>query len=763
MHPYRRDISIGFILFGVTFLVFGRTCWNGFLSLDDPHYVKMNVQVQTGLSRDNFIWAFTTFHAGNWHPLTWLSLQLDSQLFGVGPWGYHLTNVLLHALSAVLLFWWLRIMTGMSWQSGIVAGLFALHPLHVESVAWIAERKDVLSGFFWILTCLAYAWYAARPNWMRYLLTLLAFAIGLLAKPMVVTLPFALLLLDYWPLGRFAAPKSDRKSVAKTNEKQPASSAIRGGEKDSGHGLWRWGLLVVEKLPFFVLTAGACVVTWYAQRYGQAIRSFDDYSFATRFGNALLAYCEYLGQMLWPASLGPFYGHPADSASQGGLSLVQAPVIGAAILLIAITVVVCAKGRSLPYLPVGWFWYLGTLVPVIGLVQVGNAARADRYTYVPLIGIFIAVVWGGGSLAIRWRVPRIALGLAAVILFMCATQTSIQLGYWRDSITLWEHTLGVCGESGFAHLNLGNALLEARWLQGSESKTRINAAEHHFRKSVSLDGNPQAMHSLGVALELQGKIDEAFQVYSDVARRSPNWARARHSLGSVLASRGQKEQAKREYIEALRCDPGWAPSNYDLGLLLLDEGKANEAIEHFQAAVRMGLTTPSGYYGLGYAFVRHQDFVHAIEPLTQALALKPENWRWRCMLGLALCESGQPEAGEAQFREASRLNPGWQEALNQEAWLFATNPDSQRRDGGKALPLARQLRCATEDRNARFLDTLAAVYAERGDFRRAMEAARKALVIASARRQDDLAREIEGRLQLYGTNRPFRASVRATR
>jgi tetratricopeptide (TPR) repeat protein len=757
MHRYGREILIGVILFAVTVLAFGRACGNGFISLDDPHYVNMNRQVQTGLSLENLSWAFTTFHAGNWHPLTWLSLQLDSQLFGIGAWGYHLSNVLLHALSAVLLFWALRLMTGMSWQSGIVAGLFALHPLHVESVAWIAERKDVVSGFFWMLTCLAYGWYAARPNWMRYLLTLLAFAVGLLGKPMLVTLPCALLLLDYWPLRRFAAQKSGQQPFGQPNNKRTATSAQLRAGKD--HLLLRWGLLVVEKLPFFVLTAAACVVTWYAQRFGQAIRSFDDYSFVTRLGNSLLAYCQYLGQLLWPANLGPFYSHPADSTSQGGLSLVQWPVVGAAILLIVITVAVCAKGRSFPYLPVGWFWYLGTLVPVIGLVQVGNAGRADRYTYVPLVGIFIAVVWAAGELAARWRVQRIALGLAGVILFMCAAQTSIQVGYWHDSIALWEHSLEACGESGLAHLNLGSALLEeARRLEGAESKACFKAAEHHLRKSVSLDGATQAMHSLGVVLEMQGRVEEAFQLYSEVVRRAPNWARAHHSLAAVLTSRGQKERAKEEYIEALRCDPGWAPSNHDLGLLLLNEGKVDQAIEHFQAAVRTGLTTASGYYSLGYALVRGEDFDHAVEPLTQAVSLQPGSWRWKCMLGLALYESGRPEAGNAQFREASRLNPGWQEILNQEAWLFATHPDPNRRNANIALPLARQLCRATQDEDARFLDTLAAVYAEKGDFGRAVETASKASAIALATRQDDLARQIEGRLQLYRTKRPFRGT-----
>jgi Tfp pilus assembly protein PilF len=505
------------------------------VNYDDPQTVEKNLQVTTGLSSANAAWAFTTFHSYNWHPLTWLSLQLDAQLFGPGPSGFHLTNVVLHAASTVLLFLALRLMTGAIWRSSLVAYLFALHPLHVESVAWIAERKDVLSGFFWMTTCLAYGWYAAKPGLLRYLVTLVAFALGLLAKPMLVTLPFVLLLLDYWPLGRGTRGRQGER------------------EKDTAGArrLAVFSPLLLEKAPFLALAAGCCAMTVFAQQ--SAIRSIEEYPWHVRMENALVSYCVYIRQTVWPANLSLFYPHPFDVVTkQGGEGIAVWQVVGAVVALAAVTIVVCVKGRAYPYLPVGWFWYLGTLVPVIGLVQVGPAARADRYTYLPIVGLFIAGVWTAADLAARWRVQRAAVALVAIALLLCTFRCWQQLGYWRDNITLWEHALEAGGDSHIAHMNFAVVCLQ---------KGMYEPAANHFRETLRFDpDNSHALHDLAFALLRQGKVQEALEQYRVCVRRFPKWARAHYSLALVLRELGQTQEAISEYQQASRCDPSWDPT-----------------------------------------------------------------------------------------------------------------------------------------------------------------------------------------------------------
>jgi hypothetical protein len=413
MRDSRRDSFIFVALFVAVLSVFSQTCWHRFSNWDDPRYVSNNPRVVTGLTRENIAWAFTTFHAANWHPFTWLSLQLDAQLFGPQPWGFHLTNILIHASNAVLLCWALRIATGEVWRSALVAAFFGLHPLHVESVAWITERKDVLSTFFWLVTCIAYGWYVARPGWRRYVLVLAAFTAGLMSKPMLVTLPFVFLLLDYWPL--------NRKGM------YPLRNALDSGQRETAdRGRLSW--LVLEKVPLLVLATGSCAVTLYAQQTGGALRTLEEYSLAVRATNAVTSCCTYIGQLFWPKNLGAFYPHSTDLALW--------PAFAAFLTLAAVTVLACFKGRSFPYLPVGWFWYLGTLVPVIGLVQVGAAAHADRYTYVPLIGLMVALVWGAADLVKKWRLQRVGAALAVIVVVMGAIQTCIQLRYWQNDVAL---------------------------------------------------------------------------------------------------------------------------------------------------------------------------------------------------------------------------------------------------------------------------------------------------------------------------------------
>jgi protein O-mannosyl-transferase len=774
MRVDRRDIFVSLILFAATLAVFGQTCGHGFTNWDDPDYVFENQRVLSGLSRENARWAFTTFHAGNWHPLTWLSLQLDAQLFGPGSrayhlanvllhpvgakpvsalsaaWGYHLTNVLLHAANAVLLFWLLRSMTGSLWRSLMVALFFAFHPLHVESVAWIAERKDVLSTFFLMAGCLAYSWYAGRPGWMKYLLTLAAFAAGLLAKPMLVTFPFVLLLLDYWPLGRGGARNLSRSGPEQGLWPPKRSATAKGSDTFSV------GWLLLEKIPFLALAACSCLVTVYAQQQGHAIRSFERYPLSMRVGNALVTYCAYIGQLVWPANLGPFYPHPADFLVQQHQSgLPSWEVAGAVLVLALVSVLVCANGRTCPYLPVGWLWYLGTLVPVIGLVQVGVAGRADRYTYVPLIGLFIAGVWAVGDLASKWRIQKLAVGLSVFLVLAGVSLTWRQLSYWASDLMLWEHTLEACGPSTVAHTHFGIALLKLQ---------NFDTAAEHFRATLRLDPNdPYALHDLGTALIGQGRIHEAVEQYRQAVRNHPHFDRPHYSLGLALADLGQRKEAIAEQEAALRLNPGFAAAHRALGILLSSEANFDEAAVHLRAAIEGGLVQPSVYYELARILALNEKFGEAVETLDRAVAIEPADWRLRSLLGLALYESGDHARAVAQYAEASRLNPGWPKILNQKAWILATHPDPQVRNGNQSIQLALQACQATANRNARYLDTLAAAYAEAGSFPRAVETAKQALAQAATEGNNNLAREIKEQLKLFEQRKAFRStSVRVS-
>jgi Flp pilus assembly protein TadD len=746
----RREVVLCLALFVGTVAVFGPSVTHGFLNWDDRDYVYMNGHVLAGLSRDNVAWAFATFHCSNWHPLTWLSLQLDAQLFGSEPWGFHLTNVLLHGANAALLFCGLLLLTQAAWRSAIVAGLFALHPLHVESVAWIAERKDVLSGFFWMSTCLAYGWYANRPSWPRYLLTLAAFALGLMTKPMLVTLPFVLLLLDYWPLNRFADESAEPKGQ-------------RGSKRQKSTGVTSAMIRVlVEKVPFFILALASSLITARAQQ--EAIRSLQIYPLTTRLANAVLSYCNYIWQAVWPVtfttspphhlttSMGLFYPHLEDlRIYENNRGLPGGKLAAAAAVLIAATIFACIKRRELRYLRVGWVWYLGTLVPVIGIVMVGAAGRADRYTYIPLIGLFIAAVWGIGDWCGNTRAMRIACSGAGIVLAACAILSLLQLSFWRNNIDIWRHTLEVCGESSDGYTNLADAYLE---------DGRCGEAAYYYREAIRLDANSRfALNGLGVALLRQGKVQEAIAQYALAVRKNPDWVRPHYNFARALVKAGKINEAASEYEAALRCDGEYAAAHSELAELLSVEGRFEEAARHFQACIAIGPPHPANSYGLGACLVQMGKFSDAVTPLAQAVEMFPEEWRGRCLLAFALASSGRVEAAGHQYREVFRLNPQWLRTLDQEARLKATDPNPQSRNGIWALLWSRVVCQATANQEAGFLDTLAAAYAETGDFAHAVDVARRALAIASASKQDDLARQIGERLQRYENKQPYRSAT----
>ncbi len=590
-HPPRLVPILGAALVVATVSAYLPVLGNAFVNYDDPLYVTENPHVKAGLTREGVRWALTATDASNWHPLTWMSLQLDRNLFGPYAWGCHLMNLLLHAANAVLLFLLLWRMTGAVYRSFLVAALFALHPLHVESVAWAAERKDVLSTLFGLLAVAAYLRYVERPALPRLLLVAGALALSLAAKPMLVTLPALLLLLDYWPLGRLW-PR-DRVRPAGTVLPAPASL----------------GLVLGEKLPLLGLAAASGVITVLVQYHAGAVRDLRELPLDARVANAVVSYAAYLGKALGPVGLAPFYPFRPPAAWQ---------VAAAGAVLVGVSALAALAWRRRPYLVVGWLWYLVSLVPVIGLVQVGVQALADRYTYVPLIGPFVGVVWGLADLASGRARLRAALGVAAAgVLLACAAGTWLQAGRWHDSVTLWEHTLRVTTDNPVAEQNLGAALLE---------RGDLKEAEPHLRAAVALQ---------------------------------PDFVRAYDNLGIVLDRLGRLDEAVRCYRKSLELNPDQVTPHVNLGIDLGKLGKGDEAVTELSEAVRLDPNYAEGHYQLALALMLRQLPADAVAEAWQCVRLDRQNAHYRALLARLLRQTGDVEEARAQEREAERLGGGW--------------------------------------------------------------------------------------------------------
>ena len=602
MQTNRLPRLVYLLLIFATLVVFHRLPTHDFINLDDNLLVYENPQVLAGLNKQGVIWAFTQYHAEYWHPVTWLSHMLDCQMFGLRPGLHHLTSLLFHLANCVLLLLMLRRMTGALWRSAFVAALFAIHPLHVESVAWVAERKDVISAFFWFLSIWAYAGYAEQPGLKRYLLVLLFFGLGLMAKPMVVTLPFVLLLLDYWPLGRLqwqdVRPVSDPEI--------PRSSFFR---------------LLWEKIPLFALTAVTIVATIVVQEKVGALKSLEAFPLTTRIANALVSYSTYMAKMVWPHNLAVYYPHPNT------IPLWQ--VAGAGFLLICVSVLVIKAARNRPYLAVGWLWYLGTLVPVIGLVQVGSQAMADRYTYISLIGLFIMIAWGVPSILAGWRHGRAACGFASAILLLgCMVGTWRQVGHWQNSITLFQHTVEVTRDNHFAHNNLGVALAR---------DGRLAEATYHYFQALRIKPDRAEVHNnLGNALAAQGSVDKAVDHYYRAIKIDANNARAYNNLGNLLANQGKMEEAISHYHEALRLEPDYGGAHYNLGTALAEQGRTEEAINHFTEALRLMPYWAGAHNNLGVLLEKRGRLDEAVRHYSEALRLDPDYDKARNNLERAL-------------------------------------------------------------------------------------------------------------------------------
>jgi len=579
-------IAICIFLAVSTFAVYSQVQDHEFINYDDDKYVTNNEYVKAGFTRDSVGWALTTSYNSNWHPMTWLSHMLDAQLFGPNSKGHHLTNLLFHIANVLLLFLVLLRMTGALWQSGFVAALFALHPLNVESVAWVAERKNVLSTFFWLLTMWAYIRYAQKTNLKRYSLVILFFAMGLMSKPMLVTLPFVLLLLDYWPLRRL---QSDRRTAISR--------------------------LVYEKIPLLVLVAGSVVTTLTVQKMGGALGSLNAFPIQERVINALVSYWLYLQKMIWPGGLAIFYAHPENTLSVWkGLAT--------AALLALVTTAAIRLARRAPYFAVGWFWYLGTLIPVIQLVQTGSIAMADRYAYVPLIGIFIIIAWGLPELLAKWRLRSRILTIAAGIwISTLMLMTWNQVSHWKNSITIFSHAIEVTDieypDFLLAHNNLANALL---------AEGRTGKAISHYKMAINLMPDYAVNHNhLANALFAEQKTEEATSHFKMAIELMPDYAIAHNNLGTVLLAEQKTEEAISHYKTAVKLLPDYATAHYNLGFALMKEKKTGEAIFHFKMAIQLEPNNTNAHSNLGNALLAEQKTKEAISHYKIAINLKPDN------------------------------------------------------------------------------------------------------------------------------------------
>ena len=744
-------LLVGPLLAVAAFLVYLPVGTHPFLGIDDPDYVLNNPHVNRGLSCASLAWAFTHFHAGNWHPVTWISHSLDCQLFGLNPGAHHLVNAGFHALNSWLLLWVLGCWTGAFWRSALVAGLFALHPLHVESVAWLAERKDVLSAFFFFLTLGAYVRHvevssvrgrvsrgegqmATESQWMPrnvrvaifnwYTAALVFFALGLMSKPMVVTLPFVLLLLDYWPLGRIRRSKFKVQRSKFVPAASPAPQHSRTPPLDHSntpslpHSTTPIVRLLLEKLPFLALSAVSCVVTLLAQQGSGAVVSTLELALPLRLAHVGVGYVRYLKMAFAPVDLAIFYPLPE--------SIPAWQMIGAGALLLAVTAVAVASVPKKPYLLFGWLWYLGMLVPVIGLVKAGEQAVADRYTYLPLVGIFIAVVWGVAEAARRSTRPLV-FGAWCLVFPVLVLQTRRQLAYWKDTRTLCEHAIQVTRNNYFALAVLGQML----WREG----------------------NPE---------EAKSRFLEALQ-------RAPHSPDLHTAVGSILVSQKRYAEARPHFEAALTYSPKLQEAAYGQALCLFQMGSMAEAEaacqrawqidpENIKAALLLALVLQQSAQTMGEAEAIYAQ-VLARPPVETSRAQSLEagdRAQAHCSFAQLLTSTGRPADAAAQYRAALRCQPDLAVALNNLAWILATSPEAALRDGPEAINLAEKACRLVQDREPVFVGTLAAAYAEAGHFDKAVTTAEKARALAQQAGLTGLAERNAKLIELYRTQKAYR-------
>jgi protein O-mannosyl-transferase len=741
-------------LIAITWFVVGQTVRYDFVNYDDDNYVYANPLISSGLTVSGTIYAFSDKHAGNWHPLTTLSHMLDCQLWGSNAGGHHLTNIVLHTIAVVLLFLILLQMTGALWRSAFVAAVFAIHPLRVESVAWISERKDVLSAVFFMLTLGSYVRYVRYSSVGRYLTVVSSFGLGLMCKPTLVTVPLVLLLLDYWPLGRFIL--TSRREVATK--------------------LWP---LLREKIPLFALAAAGAGATLWAHE--KSIIHLEQIPFMWRVGNGLVACLTYIKQMIWPARLAVFYPHPANTLPvwEIGLAIVLLGMMSAAAITLR---------RNRPYFFTGWFWYLLMLLPVIGLIQVGSQAHADRYTYLSQIGLYILLVWatadawrasvsapkafgirrmeprgrerhgraahvgeGAGaneSNALQRRILGVTASVAIIVLAWCAR---VQASYWRNGETLWSRAIAVTSENFIAHDGLGQFLLD---------HGHLDEAIDQFQIALNIDPKyPVARTNLGIALSKKGRIDEAIANFQTVLEDYPNDAKARYNLGTALLEKGDSQSAIAAFEKALSIQSRYPSAHYGLGMALDDSGRIDEAIAHYQKAVQEDPRFAEAYYLLGNDLFRRSRIDDAIAAYKRALQSHPGYPEVENNIGLALLKEGRPGEAIAHWENAIANEPDFVPALNNLAWVLAAFPEASIRNGDKALRLVDRANQLSGSKDPAVLRTLAAAYAENGRFTEARTTAESGLQLANAQNNSALAKIFESDLAHYRANAPVRIAL----
>jgi tetratricopeptide (TPR) repeat protein len=634
---HHLKLTISLLLIFAIIVVYGQAINFDFIGYDDELYVTENLNVQKGFTTKGVKWAFTTFHSANWHPMTWLSHMLDCELYGLNPMGHHWTNVQFHIANTLLLFFILFKMTGALWRSTFVTALFALHPLHVESVAWIAERKDVLSAFFGLLSIAAYCRYVKNPQLINYLLIVLFLGLGLMAKPMLVTLPFVLLLLDYWPLQRI---KFQKNLNAELVEFFGFKAALR---------------FIWEKIPLFMLVAVASTLTFIAQQSEGAVKALGILSLKIRIANALVSYVNYVSKMIWPSNLAVFYPHPENT-------LPAWQIIGAA-LLIAVAIFLSIRTlKKYPYIAVGLFWYLGTLVPVIGLVQVGDQAMADRYTYLPLIGLFIIISWGAFDFLKKWHYHTIILILSAIsIIFVLAVCTFLQLGYWQNGITLFEHAIKVTNKNCVAHNNLGVLL---------SKEEKFDEAVFNYDEVLKIKPNDsRALYNKGCALRDKRDLDKAAFFFKESLKIKPDNAKAYNELAYILFVQGKPDEAILHYRNALKIKPDFINAYNNLANVLYLQGEIDKAVLLYKEALRLGTENVDTHYNIGLFYKNQGKLKKAMTHLAKAIKIDPDYAKAYNEIGVILFQQGKYKKAEVFFLKAVQIKPSYTQARKNIALL----------------------------------------------------------------------------------------------
>ncbi len=658
----RRDLLICAALVVVTWGVYLPACQFEFVDFDDNAYVFKNYHVKQGLSLESLRWGLTSRSGANWHPLTWYSLMLDATLFGENAGGFHFTSILFHSVNTLLLYVLLKRMTGAAWNSAVVSALFAIHPLHVESVAWVSERKDVLSLFFGLLTMLAYCRYVREGSWKIYAAGLVSFFLSLASKQMFVTLPFLMLLLDYWPLKRTrwlmpddmetrTEPQTNdapRQKHEKRNKKKTETAADEPPAVTETAPLSPQRLLI-EKVPYLLVTLIFSGVAYMTQSSGGTVATTVQISLPTRIANAVLVYGLYLWKTLWPVGLGAFYPHPQESISMGAVAV-------AALILIAMTVFVVLQWRRRPYLLVGWFWYLGTLVPVIGIVQIGMQQMADRYTYFPLIGFFVAVVWYASSLIIEHSRHRAwAWGGVLVLLISYMVLAREQVNTWHDSLTLFNRALAVTKDNAYGH------------------------------------------YMLGLALKLRDRPQDAMSEYQKCLAIDPRFAKAHVDMGVALYGLGHVKEAVTHFETALELDPKASEAHVNMGVALFQVGLSQEGFRHLEHAVKLDPENVNAQINMGNALETRKQFDEALEHFRRAAELDPENWLAHFKVGERLLARGELDMAERELRTAVQFN-----SKVSDAYTYLGTVAVKRGNSNEAAQLFRRaLELNPQDRQAR--------------------------------------------------------------